>query len=134
MSRPDTPSDGAGEQDAITRFVRRKSGETLRSVAYVTADGYEFSYVRDDVREQYSGEMVDAIFDDLADEALEARSEESQYQLGALGCVVRCFAEGIVLNFPREEKPNLVLSMDPAAAARLHSFVGDCHRRLSDDP
>lgn len=131
MSRPNRPSDETGEEDAVTEFLRRKSGDALRSVAYVTSDGYEFSYVREDVREQYSEEILETIFDDLADEALDAKHEESQYQLGALGCVVRCFAEGIVINFPRGDEPNLVLSMDPAAAAQLHSFVGDCHRLLS---
>jgi hypothetical protein len=130
MSEVTSPQGTGDDQEQITRFLRRRVGESLRSVTFVDSDGYTLQYVRDDVDAQYSDALLQSIFRDLEAEAKRSAMEEQQYQLGQLGCTVRCFAEGLVLLFPRDDSRNLVMSMDAEAAPRLHSFVRDCRQEL----
>ncbi|QDX39912.1 hypothetical protein [Salarchaeum sp. JOR-1] len=102
--------------DAVVTSLRDQVGDHLRSVVGYTADTYVFHYVRDDVRERYTGDELDDAVDELRLETLEKHYLNSVFQRrhGDHYSRVVVFSEATELNFVVADGEGLAVAVDTA--------------------
>ncbi|MFB6308537.1 MAG: hypothetical protein ABEH35_04330 [Haloarculaceae archaeon] len=106
--------------ERLVEHVRRYTDESLRGAVYYLERDRELLYIREDIREMYSPEEIDAVVDDLVLEALgDIERLEHRYHMGPLECTARWFEDGIVFHFPYDERSGVALSVDHAVASQM---------------
>lgn len=110
----------------LVDFLQERAGEYLRSVIHYDRDSHELLHLRRDVAQAYSDGEIDRVLEELRHESMDAARQEAMYVHGELGCVVRVFEAAVEMHFPHAGCSGTAIALDPEAATRLHSFVGEC--------
>jgi hypothetical protein len=113
----------------LVRFLRRRSGDTLRSAAYYDADSFELLYRDDTVTHAYSEDDIERIADRMRETIRQSRAERL-FDLGGFDCSLLCFEDGVVFHFPQGRDRGTIISLDITAARQLHTFVEECSRQI----
>jgi hypothetical protein len=114
----------------LASYLDHRAGEALRAVGHYSEDEYEVVHLRDDLRQQYTDEEIQAIVEDLRWESFTKSSQEGQFHLGGLKCSIQAFEEGVVMHFPYDDQHGTLVSLDPGAARDLMQFIDDCLTRI----
>ncbi|MFC3478956.1 DUF7522 family protein [Halobacterium litoreum] len=91
--------------------LRGRVGESLRVVGHHEGDAWAVDYMRDDLRDTYETDDIDAIADDLALSAVGNDRQEDLYALGDLRATVRLFDDGIVVHVPTDAQSGYLVSV-----------------------
>jgi hypothetical protein len=111
----------------LVEFCRERTGESLRTVATYDAGDLEVTYLRDNLRAEYSREQFDALIDaarGVHDPLLPL--QESDQPVGVHGTTVHVFSEAIVFQFVADETTGHVVSFDWDVGTKLTDFVEEC--------
>ena len=114
----------------LASYLDQRAGDSLRAVGHYSADDYEIVYLRDDVRDRYSDADIKEIVKNLRWESFAKSTHEGQYHLGSLNCSIQAFVEGVVMQFPYDDKHGTLITLDPGAARQLVAFIDDCLTRI----
>lgn len=106
--------------------LRELSGEALRVVARYDRDGYEVTYVRDDLDVDLDADRVDDIHESLLLDGMGVGYLEDIFSAGDLECTVHTFEERAVLHFAGEYA-GLFVTVD-ALKFPFEAFVERCRR------
>lgn len=106
--------------------LQGRSSGYLRSIVYYEADGYGVLFLRDDVEAEYDEDELDRAFEDARLEALSKPYQEDLYTHGELNCVVRCFEEGVEMQFAITRTAGVAVAFDKGVLTEQRSVVGEC--------
>lgn len=112
----------------LLRFLRERTGESLRGAGRYDADGYEVLYVRQDLARATLDAEVERMVAHLRNES-RAR-EQRAFPYGELDGTVRSFEEAVVMHFPLPQERGVVVTLDPDVAQQLNAFMRECIERL----
>lgn len=116
--------------EKLVSFMKERAGDYLRRVAHFDADQRELLYARDDVRDQYTEEEIDAIFEDRFFNSFVMKHQENLYVHGELNCHVRFFEDGIELHFPHDRLSGTAVAFDPHAVADIEGLINDALNKV----
>lgn len=117
---------GRADTVKLTEFLKRNAGEYLRSVLHYDGDDVEVEFVRDDVRDEYSGEDARAVVQELQNSNARVADLEDLYVHGELRCTLTVFRSGVEIHFPHADGAGTAVALDSQAFEDIYSFVGDC--------
>jgi hypothetical protein len=118
----------AGEDiDQLTPYLKDEVGEYLRGIVVYDGSEYDIRHIRDDLRTQRLKSEVDAMIERLRRESRPA--ERRAFPFGAVNGSVRSFEEAMVMHFPRTQGRGTIVTLDPAVARQLNTFIGSCLSR-----
>lgn len=120
------------QSDDLSSFLRSNAGQHLRTVAQYDATDHQIHYLREDVAAKYEGADITELFDVLRDDQRRVGSQTEALQMGAHGCTVEVYEQGIILNFSQGPSVGTMVSLDASAGSDLLSFIVRCRQFLEN--
>jgi hypothetical protein len=117
--------------EELLSYLQRRAGEYLRTVTVYDQEGYEIRYIRDDVDEAATREIVDEAYGGIQS-GLQLTSVDDE--LGKRYATVQVREMAVILHFPREGADGCFVSLDLEAGRQLIQFVTECMDRANDEP
>jgi len=118
------------DTDPVVRFLLETAGDNLRAVAQYDATDSRRLYLRDDLAAVYDDQDLDDIVAGLRDEDPESDAIRDIEEAGALHCTVRLYDRSVTVHVKQRADFGTLVSLDPAAAGQLTSFVSELMRML----
>lgn len=111
----------------LETFFREKTGGNLRSIITYEMDDREFTYLRDDIADQYSTDELEKAVDDSRMESLSAPMYQDIYseEHGDLSCLVKCFENVVEMNFVLDDGVGAVVALDIGALDGSYGLVSE---------
>lgn len=106
--------------------LREEVGDGLRSVAAYEERSYEFLFVREDVRAEYSELEIRDILEDLIIQGLSTDYLESLFHAGPLDCAMYGFEDAAMFHFVADEHAGLFVSIDRDEPVTLEAVITTC--------
>lgn len=116
----------------ITRYVREKCGDGLRTVALVTADGWDGIYLRDDLKEQYGKSTYTEAVEIFRPTETTDFSNDVTLPLGSRHASVFFHEDAFVIRFRYSLDEYILVSIGPEAGRDLLEFIDDCKRIVQE--
>lgn len=114
--------------DDLVEFLLQETGETLHVVDEYDCDAWQFSYVREAVRERIGDWELhaDEFIEDFRREAHRNADRERLFGVGSFYCSLHLFDELLLVHVCQPAEQGIIFGYDPAAAAHLTAFVELC--------
>lgn len=109
-------------------YLEQRAGDYHRGTVRYEGNDTDVLYLREDVKETRLISQIDRMLGRLRPEA--SPKEERSFPFGELNATVRLFDEAILLHFPVGNDRGIVVSLEPETARDLHTFVGECEKRI----
>lgn len=113
--------------------LRERLGDGLRTVVVATADGWEASYLRDDLRKEYDQRGYEAVVDVFRSDEAFLRPATGDLPIGPRHAVVHYHENAFVLQFPISEAETILISVSPESGRDLMTFIESCRTVVDDD-
>lgn len=110
--------------------LRTVCGESLRVVANFESIDYELAYFREDLREQYSDEDVEAVYREVIAEGLSVNKISDVMDAGHQQARITVLEEAIVFVFPIDRLEGIFVSVDRDAETTILDVVDTAHSTL----
>lgn len=101
--------------DELVTTLQSRVGDELRVVGHHDADSWTIDFMREDARDDYETDAVDAIAGDLVLSEMSTARQEDLYELGPLRATVRLFEDGLIVHVPTGEQSGYLVSLDDDA-------------------
>lgn len=112
----------------VATNLRERLGDELRTVAVIRENGWETSYLREDLREKYDQETYAAVVDAVRlDRPL---PDTGSLPIGERRIVLQHHENALVLQFPVTETETILVSITPEAGRNLVEFIESCRRTI----
>lgn len=118
----------------VTNFLRDRLGDGLRTVAVVTPDGYQVTYIADTLDKQYSDEAYAEVIDSLRLERPFLSPLIEDFPIGERRAVLHYHENAFVLQFPFSDTESILISMSPEVGSDLLDFIETCRRMVQEEP
>lgn len=126
------PTDVEKPEPAFISQAHDLAGDHLRAIATYAKSEYEFHYLRDDVRDEYTEEDYEILREALLMEGLHRPYLSMVFGDQELDCQVLAFEKNVILHFSTDEFRGHVLSVDRGGLPELDDIVEECGAELTD--
>lgn len=116
----------------VTKLLRERVGEGLRTVVTVGSDDFEVHYLRDDLAQEYSRETFAAVVDTFRLEQPQLSPGTGTLPVGERRAVVHYHEEAFVVQLPVAADESVLVSLTPDAGRDLLTFLETCRRLVQE--
>lgn len=117
----------------LTKYLRNRLGDGLRTVVVVQGDGHEIHYLREDLERAYTTETFADVVDTFRFETPFMSPDIDSRPVGKRHAIVNYHENAFVLQFPFSESESLLVSLAPDTGRDLLDFIEQCRRLVEQD-
>jgi hypothetical protein len=112
--------------ELLTEYVYDRVGDGLRTVVIIREDDYEITYLKDDLRQQYTEEEYTQVVDAFRLENPFQSPGLAGKPVGERRALIDYHENACVIQFPYSETETILLSVSREAGQSLIEFVESC--------
>ena len=111
-------------------YALKNVNEALRTIAILHEDSCEVTYIRNDLKGEYSKEEYYAVADTFRDGPELTEQKTKDAPLGSKQSLIHYHEKAYVFQFPHERCHSILLSVETTVGSRLKSFINGCQEQL----
>lgn len=116
----------------VTEFLLEQVGDALRTVVIVSIDDFEISYLREDLKQDYSEEAFTEVVDTFRLRQPFFAPSIDEFPVGERRAIVHYHENAFVLQIPFSDTRTVLISVTREVGRDLLGFIEECRKLVQD--
>lgn len=118
----------------LTEYLQNRVGDGLRTVVVVQDDDSDIRYLRDDLRDGYTGKTFTKVVDTFRLEQPFMSPGVASQPVGERRAIVHYHENAFVIQFPVSETASILISLTRETGRDLLDFIEKCRQIVHEAP
>ncbi|MXR19749.1 DUF7522 family protein [Halobacterium bonnevillei] len=113
----------------LAEYCERRLGDSLRVVGFYSDNDLEMTYIRDDLVDKYSNDMVETFIDNS--QKIQKDLQLLDSGMGEPEASLHAMEDGLIIQFHISIEDVIFFSMEREVGRNFTQFIDECRKQMS---